>query len=279
MTERCAISGCARTVPGDPGCFYRAGYLEVETPVKIHAPAPEEYIESVQAEKDFLRTSPELAMKVLLADGMEKIFQIGPCFRANESGRRHREEFTMLEYYSRGTGYRELAEFTAGFVAEAAERVLGSTRIEYGGKQIDLSAYEFVTVDDAFRLHAGCTASEADALDRFDELMVTKIEPELGNGKLTFLCDYPGKPRIAGAAAGGRSVGGGALGTVHRRNRAGECVRRADGRKGAAGALPGGAEVPGGSGDAHLSGAGGVFRCARTRFAGEFRQRNGGWTA
>ena len=97
----------------------------------------------------------------------------------------------MLEYYSRGTGYRELAEFTAGFVAEAAERVLGSTRIEYGGKQIDLSAYEFVTVDDAFRLHAGCTASEADALDRFDELMVTKIEPELGNGKLTFLCDYP----------------------------------------------------------------------------------------
>ena len=140
-------------------CFYRAGYLEVETPVKIHAPAPEEYIESVRAEKDFLRTSPELAMKVLLADGMEKIFQIGPCFRANESGRRHREEFTMLEYYSRGTGYRELAEFTAGFVAEAAERVLGSTRIEYGGKQIDLSAYEFVTVDDAFRLHAGCTAS------------------------------------------------------------------------------------------------------------------------
>ena len=172
-------------------CFYRAGYLEVETPVKIHAPAPEEYIESVRAEKDFLRTSPELAMKVLLADGMEKIFQIGPCFRANESGRRHREEFTMLEYYSRGTGYRELAEFTAGFVAEAAERVLGSTRIEYGRKHIDLSAYEFVTVDDAFRLHAGCTASEADALDRFDELMVTKIEPELGNGKLTFLCDYP----------------------------------------------------------------------------------------
>ena len=49
-------------------CFYRAGYLEVETPVKIHAPAPEEYIESVRAEKDFLRTSPELAMKVLLED-------------------------------------------------------------------------------------------------------------------------------------------------------------------------------------------------------------------
>lgn len=172
-------------------CFYRADYLEIETPVKIHAPAPEEYIESVCSEGDFLRTSPELAMKVLLADGMERIFQIGPCFRANESGRRHREEFTMLEYYCRGMAYRELARFTAGFVADAARRVLGGTRIVYGGNPIELGEFEFVTVDEAFRRYAGCTAAEADASDRFDELMVTKIEPELGRDKLTFLCDYP----------------------------------------------------------------------------------------
>ena len=172
-------------------CFYRAGYLEVETPVKIHAPAPEEYIESVRSEGDFLRTSPELAMKVLLADGMERIFQIGPCFRANESGRRHREEFTMLEYYCRGMAYRELARFTAGFVADAARGVLGGTRIVYSGSPIELGEFEFVTVDEACRRYAGCTAAEADASDRFDELMVTKIEPELGRDRLTFLCDYP----------------------------------------------------------------------------------------
>lgn len=172
-------------------CFYRAGYLEVETPVKISAPAPEEYIESVRSEGDFLRTSPELAMKALLADGMERIFQIGPCFRANESGRRHREEFTMLEYYCRGAEYRELARFTAGFVAEAARSVLGGTRICYCGREIELEEFEFVTVEEAFRQYAGCTSVEAEAEDRFDELMVTKIEPELGNGKLTFLCDYP----------------------------------------------------------------------------------------
>ncbi|MDR0931944.1 MAG: hypothetical protein LBM70_02860, partial [Victivallales bacterium] len=52
--------------------FYHAGYIEVETPIKIHAPAPEEYIESLRAENDFLRSSPELAMKVLLSGGMEK---------------------------------------------------------------------------------------------------------------------------------------------------------------------------------------------------------------
>ena len=94
--------------------FYEHGFIEVETPVKIHAPAPEEFIESVRSEGDFLRTSPELAMKVLLSEGMEKIFQIGACFRANEFGRRHREEFTMLEFYQRGMDYREQALFTAG---------------------------------------------------------------------------------------------------------------------------------------------------------------------
>jgi len=173
------------------GCFYRAEFLEVETPVKIHAPAPEEYIESVCSEHDFLRTSPELAMKVLLAGGMERIFQIGPCFRANESGRRHREEFTMLEYYRRGIDYKELASFTAGFVKDAFREVTGATRIVYGGKPVELGEFEFVTVEDAFRRYAGCTTAEAEAADRFDELMVTKVEPELGNGKLTFLCDYP----------------------------------------------------------------------------------------
>ena len=97
--------------------FYRHGFLEVETPVKIHAPAPEEYIESVQAEGDFLRTSPELAMKGMLADGFERIFQIGSCFRAGEFGRKHREEFTMLEFYAVRMGYRELARFTAARIA------------------------------------------------------------------------------------------------------------------------------------------------------------------
>ena len=108
--------------------FYDHGFIEVETPVKIHAPAPEEFIESVRSEDDFLRTSPELAMKVLLSEGMDRIFQIGSCFRANEFGRRHREEFTMLEFYEQGIGYREQALFTAGYIARTAREVLGPTR-------------------------------------------------------------------------------------------------------------------------------------------------------
>lgn len=171
--------------------FYDRDFIEVETPVKIHAPAPEEFIESVRAEGDFLRTSPELAMKVMLADGFERIFQIGSCFRADEHGRRHREEFTMLEFYARGMEYREQALFTAGFVAEAARRVLGGESVVYRGREVDLGSHEFITVEEAFRRYAGVSTQEAERQDRFDELMVTKIEPELGRGRLTFLTDYP----------------------------------------------------------------------------------------
>ena len=171
--------------------FYDRDFIEVETPVKIHAPAPEEFIESVRAEGDFLRTSPELAMKVMLADGVERIFQIGSCFRADEHGRRHREEFTMLEFYARGMEYREQAQFTAGFVAEAARRVLGGESVVYRGREVDLGSHEFITVEEAFRRYAGVSTQEAERQDRFDELMVTKIEPELGRGRLTFLTDYP----------------------------------------------------------------------------------------
>ena len=159
--------------------FYRADFIEVETPVKIHAPAPEEYIESVRSEGDFLRTSPELAMKVLLSEGCQRIFQIGSCFRANEHGRRHLEEFTMLEFYAAGWDYRQLAEFTAEMLNFAA------------GTNPVFSGHEFITVDDAFRKYAGVSAFEADADDSFDELMVTRVEPNLGREKLTFLMDYP----------------------------------------------------------------------------------------
>ena len=72
--------------------FDQHDFLEVETPVRIAGPAPEEYIDCIAATGKFLRPSPELEMKVLLANGYEKIYQFGPCFRADEHGWKHREE-------------------------------------------------------------------------------------------------------------------------------------------------------------------------------------------
>jgi len=171
--------------------FYRHGFLEVETPVVIPAPAPEEYIESIGAETGFLRTSPELAMKELVCAGAEKIFQIGSAFRAEERGRKHREEFTILEYYAVGWDYRELADFTAKMFASAAITATGRAPLTYQGNTIDLSYVEYVTVDEAFQKYAGVSAFAADADGSFDERMVTKVEPNLGRHGLTFLMDYP----------------------------------------------------------------------------------------
>ncbi len=171
--------------------FYFEGFLEVATATKIPAPAPEEYIESVPCDGGFLRTSPELAMKRMLCAGMERIFQIGPAFRAEELGRKHREEFTIMEYYAVKWNYRELAEFTAQMIKSAAAKLFGKTEITYQGNIVDMGRHSFITVDEAFRKYAGISAFDADSDGSFDELMVLKVEPELGKECPEFLIDYP----------------------------------------------------------------------------------------
>ncbi len=167
-------------------------WLEVETPVRIAAPAPEEYIETIPAAGAFLRPSPELEMKNLLAAGYESIYQLGACFRADEFGRKHRTEFTMLEYYRAGISYRDLAHLTAVCLRDCAREVLGSPRTTYRGKPLNFSLEpEFITVREAFARWTPMTMQEADKHDCFDDLMVAEIEPRLGQGRLTFLTDYP----------------------------------------------------------------------------------------
>ncbi|HPK54013.1 MAG TPA: hypothetical protein PK114_06085, partial [Smithellaceae bacterium] len=72
--------------------FIEQNFLEVETPLRIPAPAPEEHIEAIPSGDWFLQTSPELCMKRLLAAGYRRIFQICKCFRAAERGDRHLPE-------------------------------------------------------------------------------------------------------------------------------------------------------------------------------------------
>ena len=170
--------------------FYDHNFLEVETPVMIPAPAPEENIESVTAERGFLRTSPELAMKVVLSQGVERMFQIGSAFRYNEFGRKHREEFTILEYYARSWDYMQLADFTCRMIASAVKRVCGTSCINYQGKILDSSLVEYISVEEAYRKYADADCFAIDAMT-FDEYMVLKVEPNLGNGKLTVLHNYP----------------------------------------------------------------------------------------
>lgn len=172
--------------------FDHHGFMEVDTPTVIPAPAPEEFIEAPQTGNKFLRTSPELEMKSLLAAGYKKIYQIGPCFRAHEYGKRHRPEFSMLEWYETGADYNELIEFTAVMLKTAVKELTGGTQIEYNGHSIDFSLVpEIITVAEAYRKFADISVEQAIEQNIFDELMVTKIEPNLGLTAMTFLKDYP----------------------------------------------------------------------------------------
>lgn len=156
--------------------FDERGFTEVETPVRIPAPANEAFLEPPPSGDHWLRTSPELHMKRLLAHGAGKIYQLGPCFRAGEIGRRHNPEFTLLEWYRPGEGIGALY----ADVADLVSAVLGLTVVP-----------QRLTVAEAYRKWAGWDPLEAWDEDRFDEDMALKIEPALPREGLAYLTDYP----------------------------------------------------------------------------------------
>jgi len=119
--------------------FIDRGYLEVETPIRIPAPAPEAHIVPLTSEDWFLQTSPELCMKRLLAAGIPKIFQICKCFRKGERGDRHLPEFTMLEWYAAKSDYRDLMADCEALLRHLAAAMGKAGMLEWQGRRIDLA--------------------------------------------------------------------------------------------------------------------------------------------
>jgi elongation factor P--(R)-beta-lysine ligase len=174
--------------------FIDNNFLEIETPVRIPAPAPEEHIEAMSSGDWFLQTSPELCMKMLLAAGFPQIFQFCKCFRAAERGRLHLPEFTMLEWYVAGFDYRQLMNQCEEMIIRVADKLGFANGLSRQGKQINLTLpWERITVQEAFEKFAPVTLAEALNQDKFDEIMVEYIEPNLGGNKPAFLYDYPAK--------------------------------------------------------------------------------------
>ncbi|MEI9478025.1 MAG: EF-P lysine aminoacylase EpmA [Deltaproteobacteria bacterium] len=172
--------------------FIDRGYLEVETPHRIPAPAPESHIDAVSSGSWFLHPSPELCMKRLLAAGYGKIFQMSRCWREGERGRQHVPEFTLLEWYRAGDDYQTLMEDCETLIQTLASTMGLGQRLIFHGQEIDLTGpWERISVSDAFRGYAKVTPKEALERDLFDEVMVQAIEPRLGMKKPTFLYDYP----------------------------------------------------------------------------------------
>ena len=172
--------------------FINNNFLEVETPLRIPAPAPEEHIEALSSGNWFLQTSPELCMKRLLAAGYPQIFQICKCFRDGERGRMHLPEFTMLEWYVAGFDYHQLMSQCEEMIISVANDLGKAGGIIRQGKQTNLaSPWERITVHEAFQKYAPVTLAEALNRNKFDEILTEYVEPNLGIAKPAFLYDYP----------------------------------------------------------------------------------------
>lgn len=172
--------------------FAERGFLAIETPVRLPAPALEDYIEAEPSGDHWLRTSPELHMKRLLAAGYERICQIGPCFRQGEQGRRHLPEFTMLEWYRLHADHEDILADTIALVRQVVQSVLGTLACPFRGQVIDFGGdWERLTVAEAFTRFAGRDLDEAIDRGEFEQVLVEQVEPHLGIGHPTVLGEYP----------------------------------------------------------------------------------------
>ena len=183
--------------------FDARGFVEVETAVRIPAPAPEEHIDCPPCrDGGYLRASPELQMKKLLAAGMDRIYQIGPCFREGERGSRHSPEFTMIEWYRRDATYLDIRHDLEELMGTLASGALSGACPQSGAGPVpgDIQGLcgacpqgvRTLSVREAYLRYAGWDPWAGWDQDRFDFDMATKIEPAikaLGGG--VFLSDYP----------------------------------------------------------------------------------------
>jgi elongation factor P--(R)-beta-lysine ligase len=219
------------------------GFTEVEAAILQVSPGNEAHLHGMATglirpdgakSSLFLHTSPEFACKKLLAAGETRIFDFARVFRNRERGDLHAPEFTMLEWYRVGEGYEALMADCAGVLRLAAEAA-GSDMLRFRGHECDPFAQpERLTLADAFARYAqialfatlngqeadrdglaaaareaGVKVAEDDSFaDIFSRVLVERIEPRLGQGRATLLCEYPvseaalarpkpGDPRVA----------------------------------------------------------------------------------
>lgn len=179
--------------------FHREGFLEVETPLVVPSPGTEAHLDpvgvrlseapGVAAAQRWLITSPEYAMKRLLAAGAGPIYQLGKVFRDGERGGRHRPEFTMLEWYRPDAPSYEV-------VMDDCERLVrslaGGDSLSYRGRRYALDGpwprHRFF---DLLRERADLAHPESLGPDAWLMALVDRLEPTLGADGPEFLIEWP----------------------------------------------------------------------------------------
>jgi elongation factor P--(R)-beta-lysine ligase len=182
----------AKILDGIRAFFRQEGFLEIDTPVRVPAIAPERFIMPFTSEGWFLSTSPELQMKRLLSAGYEKIFQICHCFRKGERGQHHNPEFTMLEWYRARADYQKIIEDTGQMILGLSNHLGYGSVLTYQGRKIDLSLpWPEITVREAYLRWAGWDPLGNFEGQRFDDDMVNKVIPRFPVDQPIIIRDYP----------------------------------------------------------------------------------------
>jgi len=180
--------------------FAEREVMEVETPALSSATVTDLHLHSFSVTADdgsrrYLQTSPEYAMKRLLAAGSGPVFQMTRAFRGAEAGRRHNPEFTILEWYRPGWDHHRLMDE----IDDLLGTVLGvpqGDRITYAEAFATHSGLDpFTSPTERLRLRVGeLGVRDVESLDRDDVLNLLLshvIEPRLGRERPTFLHDFP----------------------------------------------------------------------------------------
>jgi lysyl-tRNA synthetase class 2 len=202
--------------------FESRSFTEVETAALQTSPGNEAHLHAFatqaltldgQARPMYLHTSPEFACKKLLASGETEIFTLAKVWRNRERGPLHHPEFTMLEWYRAHQPYQTIMDDCAALLAAAAEGA-EADRLRFRGREANPYAPpERLTVAEAFERYAdigllsvlndraGLAEQARDAgvrvaaddtwADIFSRVIVEKVEPNLGHGRATILCEYP----------------------------------------------------------------------------------------
>jgi elongation factor P--(R)-beta-lysine ligase len=174
--------------------FHDQGFTEVEPRALAFSPGAEVHVDAFEAPQKngqvrHLHTSPEFAMKKLLAAGEERIFFLGKCWRAGETGPMHAEEFTMLEWYRADESYERVMEDCVE-ITRVAARAAGTSTLRWREKSCDpFVEAERLSVRGAFAKFAPRKEGVL-SHDQFSAA-ITKIEPHLGAPALTLLYEYP----------------------------------------------------------------------------------------
>ena len=179
--------------------FALRGVVEVDLPLLGAAPVTDPQIEALAVpvgdQTFFLQTSPEYAMKRLLAAGSGPIYQLGKVFRAGERGRRHNPEFTLLEWYQPGYTLEELiteaAALVVSLLGERPLRMVGYRQLLLDHLGIDIHTASEVALAACAGQRMDLNFRSASRDEWLNLLFSSQIEPHLGRGEITAVTGFP----------------------------------------------------------------------------------------